>query len=667
MRYKIVYNVALGVSLLFAVGCQGRVAGGAGSPESVGETMLTLEASVLRGEGTRALLEGQTDAGPHADTGEGKVASMQLWLEYMNDELLHCNTPTKESSGHYIGLFRIEGIRTAQTRGYAVMLNGDKVNGPNNLVGLPVHLYPEFRVMIDQMDHLIDPSGFTMTGKVGERALIKPNIQEPKQPDDNYLPREGAIDVERVVSKAQLYQGAGFAVQNVPGTLTNYHWSTAGGGKSVYLFRNQAGDRQMTDAKGLYEGLTTSSVLYNGKAGAYDLMKMSDYAVKEQGKLKVSDETGLGTIDRALAGAANFDWKPLGSVASGRQSTKEGIYLLEHALKETVGKTKPYRQDEVTYADIAYAKVYTSLSDPTSANGLDNESNLYLDPKNALGFAPKSLIAESQEKALKYFDITTICNADFEGTCPADLSEAIVFFCAGPESLERLSIGIGDVPGDGIGEEYAQTNTDRWYWIDLDAYVSKDSYWYTHYYQVYKDAGRIKKGPSVNFYDMYPQESLKGNKIPDGLEPLVPQVEHEFFLMHDAPGDFYLGVHDGKLYDTLLAALAAGNRAAKKYARGRMVYLTPLNAQGEPGKIYNCDTRRNNIYDLEIQGIDGLGYNYDPVDPEDPYIPYPGDNPLEPDPKAPPINKLTFSIKVKATILKWNYIRHSYDLKGPNQ
>ena len=95
-----------------------------------------------------------------------------------------------------------------------------------------------------------------------------------------------------------------------------------------------------------------------------------------------------------------------------------------------------------------------------------------------------------------------------------------------------------------------------------------------------------------------------------------------------------------------------------------MVYLTPLNAQGETGKIYNCDTRRNNIYDLEIQGVNGLGYNYDPVDPDDPYIPKPNDNPLEPDPVVPPINNPEITIRVKARVLNWNYFHQSYDLLG---
>lgn len=131
----------------------------------------------------------------------------------------------------------------------------------------------------------------------------------------------------------------------------------------------------------------------------------------------------------------------------------------------------------------------------------------------------------------------------------------------------------------------------------------------------------------------------------------------------DKPGTFYVGAN-GTIYNTLLAAMADGNKSARKYTGGRMVYLTPLNAQGEPGKIFNCDTRRNNIYDLEIQGVNGLGYNYDPVDPDDPYIPKPEDNPLEPDPEIPSINNTAITIKVKARVLNWNYIHQSYDLLG---
>lgn len=135
--------------------------------------------------------------------------------------------------------------------------------------------------------------------------------------------------------------------------------------------------------------------------------------------------------------------------------------------------------------------------------------------------------------------------------------------------------------------------------------------------------------------------------------------------MVDTPGTFYVGAN-GIIYNKLLAAMADGNKSVRKYTGGRMVYLTPLNAQGEQGKIYNCDTRRNNIYDLEIQGVNGLGYNYDPVDPDDPYIPKPNDNPLEPDPypEIPPINDTEITIKVRAKVLNWNYIHQSYDLLG---
>lgn len=134
-----------------------------------------------------------------------------------------------------------------------------------------------------------------------------------------------------------------------------------------------------------------------------------------------------------------------------------------------------------------------------------------------------------------------------------------------------------------------------------------------------------------------------------------------FFLIHDTPYTFYVGERGG-FFGNLLAAAVCGEKHARKYTGGRTVYLTPLNAQGEPGKIYNCDTRRNNIYEITIEGIAGLGYNYDPVDPDDPEIPYPHDNPLEPEPApAPPVNN-NIGLKVKTSVLPWNYFHQSYDL-----
>ena len=127
---------------------------------------------------------------------------------------------------------------------------------------------------------------------------------------------------------------------------------------------------------------------------------------------------------------------------------------------------------------------------------------------------------------------------------------------------------------------------------------------------------------------------------------------------------FYYGLDDHTIYDTLLAALAGGNNKIRKYEGGKMVYLSPLNEQrNTEGLVFSCDTRRNNIYDLILNGISGLGLNYDPVDPKDPNLPAPGDNPWEPEPKIPPINGRDNVIRITATPLWWNTMDHILELK----
>lgn len=134
----------------------------------------------------------------------------------------------------------------------------------------------------------------------------------------------------------------------------------------------------------------------------------------------------------------------------------------------------------------------------------------------------------------------------------------------------------------------------------------------------------------------------------------------------DKPGTFYEGVDDGLLYLRLRDAVMLGkNTAVRKYDEGRMVYLVPMNRQLDPAKgfVNYCDTRRNNIYDLTVTGISGIGHNYDPVDPDDPNVPKPEDNPFEPpaDPQIP-VEPADYLMRITAKVIKWNLVEKHYAL-----
>lgn len=174
---------------------------------------------------------------------------------------------------------------------------------------------------------------------------------------------------------------------------------------------------------------------------------------------------------------------------------------------------------------------------------------------------------------------------------------------------------------------------------------------------------------SKELYDKLRNDPTYKDRVSSAIEFIPGESGGRMVYMlnvTDKPGTFYEGVDDGLLYLHLRDALMLGkNTAVRKYDEGRMVYLLPLNRQLDPAKgfVNYCDTRRNNIYDLTVTGISGIGKNYDPVDPDDPNVPKPEDNPFEPptDPQIP-VEPADYLMRITAKVLKWNLVEKHYAL-----
>lgn len=171
---------------------------------------------------------------------------------------------------------------------------------------------------------------------------------------------------------------------------------------------------------------------------------------------------------------------------------------------------------------------------------------------------------------------------------------------------------------------------------------------------------------SKELYEKLKQDPKYSRKVSSGWAFNLPTGRVEYaLLVEDKPGTFYVGGEDNEVYLDLRAAAWFGNKTARKYDEGRMVYLIPLNRQldGTKGFVNYCDTRRNNIYDLNIASINSIGLNHDPVDPDDPNIPKPEDNPFEPptDPQIP-VEENDYLMRITAKILKWNLVEKHYAL-----
>ena len=174
---------------------------------------------------------------------------------------------------------------------------------------------------------------------------------------------------------------------------------------------------------------------------------------------------------------------------------------------------------------------------------------------------------------------------------------------------------------------------------------------------------------SKELYDKLHNDPAYRDRVSSGFEFIPGESGGRTVYMlnvTDKAGTFYEGVDDGLLYLRLKDALKLGkNTAVRKYDEGRMVYLVPMNRQLDPTKgfVNYCDTRRNNIYDLTVTGISGIGHNYDPVDPDDPNVPKPEDNPFEPptDPQIP-VEPADYLMRITAKVIKWNLVEKHYAL-----
>lgn len=127
---------------------------------------------------------------------------------------------------------------------------------------------------------------------------------------------------------------------------------------------------------------------------------------------------------------------------------------------------------------------------------------------------------------------------------------------------------------------------------------------------------------------------------------------------------FYQGVTDGLFYETKEAAkksAIAPDQAAYTYTQGKCAYRALWNRQhttdtADAVTVTNADTRRNNVYLLEIKGFQTIGMPWDSSDPNDPNLPKPTDPDEPTKPDNPDIEKQDTYMRVEAKILKWNLV-----------
>lgn len=157
------------------------------------------------------------------------------------------------------------------------------------------------------------------------------------------------------------------------------------------------------------------------------------------------------------------------------------------------------------------------------------------------------------------------------------------------------------------------------------------------------------------------------NQADGGQEGIVEQTLVKV-ASFTAGTSFFLGEVDGVFYASADAAKLSKTAPGQKsymYKDGVCVYRMPWNQVKNGETTIYADTRRNNIYVINVTAFEKVGMNYDPNDPEDPNIPKPN-NPDEPttppDGGDPSWDEAETFAAFFTKILPWNVVNRDVTL-----
>ena len=432
--------------------------------------------------------------------------------------------------------------------------------------------------------------------------------------------------------------------------------------------------------------------------------------------LLINKPAALNLIPSDFAADKKVELKDLPSLIATEGFTMTGVTsktanITEGVTEEQVkaGSTAAENNFDLGNVErvVAKAQAYLNKADLVNGEGLTQYGSLKTDFKWSLaGSAKESYLFADKAGASNQMDEATQLYKGFESAVHAIKVDESVANLA--KSLQKVSDTYTDTKltsnfeaktlakKEGTDKSEAAAKSVFFFENSCKDHVATAAETYPFkrfaYYKVYANlipsAGKKVKGDALvaateadyteRTYDVVISKELRDKLVNEGdatgkkwaAEKFVEVKDGEGTLTHytlsitDKAGTFYIG-SDNVMYRGLDAAAKAGLTSVRKFEGGKMVYLTVVNRQKNDKDItINADTRRNNIYQITVDGFDALGLNYDPIDPEDPNIPQPGDNPFEPEPDPDKeIDEAETWMRVTANILQWNHVTRHETLK----
>lgn len=429
---------------------------------------------------------------------------------------------------------------------------------------------------------------------------------------------------------------------------------------SLNLIANDFRDDKKVGLKDLPSLIATDGFTMTGvtskKVEIKDAISQADV---EAGTDATTNNFDLGNVERVVAKAQAYLKDPLD--AAGEDLTKYGSlgtdfkWSLAGSAKESYlfadkagannqmdGTSQLYTGFESAVHNIAVGETVAKL-----ANSLQKVSDTYTDAALTSNFAAKTLAKKegtekSEAAAMSVFFFENSCKT--HATAKGDIypfkrfAYYKVYANLVPNAGKKLNAA-GDALEAATAADYEQGRT-------YDVAISVETF---------------NKLTTTGDATGTVWDASKFTAVKSG-DP--EKITHYTLSITDKPYTFYIG-SDDVMYRGLDAAAKAGLTSVRKFDGGKMVYLTVVNRQKNAEKVtINADTRRNNIYQITVDGFDALGLNYDPIDPKDPNIPEPGDNPFEPKPDPDKeIDEAETWMRVSANILQWNHVTRNERLK----
>ncbi|WP_270539298.1 Mfa1 family fimbria major subunit [Bacteroides zhangwenhongii] len=377
-----------------------------------GTTFAGMYVSAIRSTDTRAINDSQNDY-----TGRPGESSLSTLSLISTGTSRSWTFATSEGDGKFwetgsnTGIFKVSPWKVnSGTETMALLFN------PINNMQVPIATAPTMvfgsaATAKDDIAALSTDDKFIMTSSVLQKN-IAPNISESTvkngtSESENVF----TFDVERVVSQGMVVKAEDLSQTTADGKgdikLSDITYAAINGAAETYLFRNNAGERTLTVADGLYKDFKSAIDDYT------DFENAQSPAGTAQAKL-----IRLGNLASSADGKTNEDlgnYKaiPVSANEAGAKNSR-GIYFLENSVKKDA--FTPANKDYGFYR-LAYAKVYTTYTPKevwhwendklVKKAGVEGET-FYRGEKDGIIYASKEAAKKSQlspdQKAYTYKD-----------------------------------------------------------------------------------------------------------------------------------------------------------------------------------------------------------------------------------------------------------------------